>query len=407
MPRTKLTQHFIDTLPPPPGERTAIEYNDTDLPGFHIRASASSSVGTFVMSYKDGGNRRRHVRIGRTNELTLKEARQRAMAIKADVLRGDDPAAALKEKQAIPTLGAFLEQQYLPYSQRTKRSYISDESICRLRVIPEFGPVRMDKLTRKQLVAFHQRLLDEGLAPATCNHYVKLIRAAYNKAMEWEVVTRNPAAGIKLFHEDNQVDHILTDEELGRLLRVLRTDPNRAVCSVCLFLLATGARKSEALYARWEHIDEAARRWTIPSTTAKSRKVRSVPLNDTALAVLQSLPGRERGGWLFLSSRGDRMTCISKVWKRLRKAAGLPHLRLHDLRHCAASMLVNSGRSLYEVQAQLGHASPIITQRYAHLSTATMQEAANSIDTVLDRAAKAAESQEDVGETEEAQEAAS
>jgi integrase len=148
----------------------------------------------------------------------------------------------------------------------------------------------------------------KGLAPATCNHYIKLIRSAYNKAIEWEIVEKNPAAGLKLFREDNQVDHHLSDEELGRLLHVLHTDSNRAVCNVCLFLLATGARKSEALQARWEHIDEEARLWRIPMANTKARKVRSVPLNDTALSVLKSLPGRSRGEWLFISSRGERLS---------------------------------------------------------------------------------------------------
>lgn len=72
------------------------------------------------------------------------------------------------------------------------------------------------------------------------------------------------------------------------------------------------------------------------------------------------------------------MTTIHKVWHRLRKAAGLPTLRLHDLRHMYASLLVNDGRTLYEVQQILGHSSPVVTQRYAHLSTRALQEAAES-----------------------------
>lgn len=72
------------------------------------------------------------------------------------------------------------------------------------------------------------------------------------------------------------------------------------------------------------------------------------------------------------------MTTINKVWQRLRAEAGIPHVRLHDLRHQFASALVNSGRTLYEVQAILGHSDSTVTQRYAHLSTRTLQDAANS-----------------------------
>ena len=68
----------------------------------------------------------------------------------------------------------------------------------------------------------------------------------------------------------------------------------------------------------------------------------------------------------------------AQVWSRLRVKAGLPHLRIHDLRHQYASFLVNSGRTLYEVQQILGHSDPSVTQRYAHLSSKSLQEAANS-----------------------------
>jgi len=80
-------------------------------------------------------------------------------------------------------------------------------------------------------------------------------------------------------------------------------------------------------------------------------------------------------------------TTIMKVWSRLRTKAGVPHLRIHDLRHQYASFLVNSGRSLYEVQQILGHSDPKVTQRYAHLSTRSLQEAANSASVLIKRRA--------------------
>ena len=75
---------------------------------------------------------------------------------------------------------------------------------------------------------------------------------------------------------------------------------------------------------------------------------------------------------------GKPYTTIMKVWGRLRVKAGLPHLRIHDLRNQYASCLVNAGFSLYSVQACLGHSDPKVTQRYAHLSTKSLQDAANS-----------------------------
>jgi integrase len=102
-------------------------------------------------------------------------------------------------------------------------------------------------------------------------------------------------------------------------------------------------------------------------------------LNDAAIQVLDALDTEDNYDYLFVNSKtGKPYTTIHKAWERIRDEAGLPHLRLHDLRHSYASFLVNSGRSLYEVQQALGHSQPQVTQRYAHLSTRTLQEAANS-----------------------------
>jgi len=131
-------------------------------------------------------------------------------------------------------------------------------------------------------------------------------------------------------------------------------------------------------------VDIERRAFTIRATNSKSRKLRSVPLNDSAVEVLNGLDTKDDGGALFVSSRGKKrhenrqFTTIAKQWDRIRKAAELPHLRLHDLRHQFASFLVNDGRTLYEVQAILGHSSSKVTERYAHLSTATLQQASAS-----------------------------
>jgi len=94
--------------------------------------------------------------------------------------------------------------------------------------------------------------------------------------------------------------------------------------------------------------------------------------------VLDQLPTKGHHDWLFVNRDGERLKHIHQCWDRLRKKAGLPHLRLHDLRHQFASFLVNSGRTLYEVQAILGHSDPTVTTRYAHLSTRAMADAAQT-----------------------------
>ncbi len=163
------------------------------------------------------------------------------------------------------------------------------------------------------------------------------------------------------------------------MLQVLRTDDNRAVCQILLFLLSTGARLNEALVATWENIDMNKRVWRILASNSKSKRIRSVPLNDSALEVLRSVATQGQFEHVFINQQtGEPYTTISKVWDRIRRKANLPQLRIHDLRHGFASFLVNNGRTLYEVQTLLGHSSPSVTMRYAHLSTKALQDAANS-----------------------------
>ena len=206
------------------------------------------------------------------------------------------------------------------------------------------------------------------------------MKHALNLAIDWGMLTeKNPAVRVPLFNRPNGREHYLQGEELERVLAVLRNDPSRSVCRIALFLLSTGGRLNEALSAKWADVDRDNRVWRIAAATSKSKKVRSVPLNDAALAVLKELDTAGKFEHLFVNRlTGKPYTTVMKVWTRLRRAAGLPHLRLHDLRHTFASLLVNGGRTLYEVQTILGHSNPKVTERYAHLSSKSLQEAANS-----------------------------
>jgi integrase len=208
--------------------------------------------------------------------------------------------------------------------------------------------------------------------------------------MDWNMLAANPATKVPLFAEDNRVENYLDDEQLDRLLTVLRAPESpRSVCQIALFLLSTGARLNEALSAQWDHVDRQTRVWRIPAAVSKSGRVRVIPLNDSALEVLSQLETEGTYDHLFVNHRisiktgeqvgtGKPYTSIMRVFRRMTVKAGVPFLRIHDLRHQYASFLVNAGRTLYEVQQILGHSDPSVTQRYAHLSTKSLQDAANS-----------------------------
>jgi integrase len=147
--------------------------------------------------------------------------------------------------------------------------------------------------------------------------------------------------------------------------------------------------------------DRKNRVWRIPASNSKSKRIRSVPLSDAALDVLNQLKTEGKYEYLFINEQtGKPYTTIHKVWERLRRKAGLSKLRLHDLRHCNASWMVSSGISLFIVQEILGHSDPKVTMRYAHVASKTMLEASNTASAVIKASMPVAVEEVDAGPAE-------
>lgn len=380
MPVLKLTENFVSNNLVSPIGKARIEYCDTDVPGLYIEVRATNpGQGTYYLRYKNEVNSTAHQKIGRTSDITLAEARKKAKLQKAEIVLGADPRSEAKRRKAVITTNEFFELHYFPFAMSRKKSWKRDEELFRLRIKGVFGKKRLNEITRQQIQTFHTSVLAEGLSPASADHHLKLIRHAFNLAVEWDMLEKNPAAGIAQFNVDNKVEHYLNEEELERLVNVLRANDPPTVCQVALFLLSTGARLSEALQAKWSDINRISNVWRVEARNSKSGKIRSIPLNASAIDVLNQLGSEGKNEYLFVSRHThERLTSVNRVWGRLRVKAGLPHLRLHDLRHQFASFLVNSGRTLYEVQKILGHSDSKVTERYSHLSLATLQAASNS-----------------------------
>jgi integrase len=391
MPAKILNEQFIKTGLICPSNKSHIEFTDANRTGLYVEVrSTSQGRGTWWYRFKakDSGRTAR-IKIGRTDLVSVKLAKEQVRTLRAKAQLGEDLAGEQRKKKETLTWSAFFEQWYLPHAKQHLRSWGNLEEMHRLRIKDRFGDIKLNKITRHAVQQFHNELRDAGLAAASCDHHLKLLRQAMNQAVSWDFLETNPISKIQLFNESNAEERLMTDDELQRLMATLTQDRNATVALVIKLLLFTGARVNEALHARWADVSRAQRTWTILARNSKSKRRRSVPLSDAAIAILDQLGTETQSEWLFTSSRGDgkqRLTTINKAWQRIRQDADLAHVRLHDLRHMHASMLINSGHSLYIVQQVLGHSDPSVTQRYSHLSTATLHEAANSVGKYLDKA---------------------
>jgi integrase len=190
-------------------------------------------------------------------------------------------------------------------------------------------------------------------------------------------VSTNPTKHLPLLDDPTgKRDRYLSKTEAHRLLDAVTQSDNPMLKHVIHMLLMTGARKREVLDAKWKDFDLEKRQWCIPIN--KLGRPRYVPISDGVLELLKNLPRDGQNPYVFPNpDTGKPYREIFKSWHTARKLAGLSDVRIHDLRHSFASFLVNSGRSLYEVQRILGHTQIKTTQRYAHLSQDTLLEAAN------------------------------
>lgn len=380
MPIMKLNQNLIEQGIPLPDGVARLEACDQDFPGLYLELRATApGQGTFYYRYKDDSKKTCHKRIGTAADISLADARKQAKILKGEIASGVDPKGDEKAKAKVLTFTEFFNEHYLPYVKPRKRSWKRDEELFRLRIQKVFGDKRLNEITRQQIQTFHTALLAEGLAPASCDHHIKLMKHAFNLAIDWDLLTeKNPAVRVPLFGVDNKVENYLDEEGLKKLLAVLvaAATPTAAIAR---FLLASSLRLNEVLSARWVDLNRQTRSLRVEAKTAKSKKGRAAVLSDSAMQVLDELDTEGKFEYIFVNPQtGTRYFSYRKAWLKFTHAAGCEHLRCHDLRHIGASHMINSGRTLYEVQQVLGHSNPSVTQRYAHLSTSSLQAAVAS-----------------------------
>jgi len=379
MPVLPSSSRAISTLVCP-ASKGKDRFHDPRCKGLLLEVRRSGGKTWYVTYTTQRGQRREH-RLGDFRDLTLTEARQLAEQHRHAVAMGRDPVEEKAVLRQVPTLESFVESTFLPYIKITKSSWKQDLSLLRRHILPALGTKPLDAITRTDVLALVQKRIGDGAAAGSVNRVVILLRYMFNQAIRWETagVKANPTKDIPLLKLNNQRQRFLSSEEAARLLEAVRQSNNPVLGSIVAMLLLTGARKREVMDARWDCVDWNRRIWRIP--ISKSGRARYVPLSDGALLLLRQRQFEVAEGcpWIFANPEsGEPFKCITNAWVTARLRAGMPELRIHDLRHSFASFLINNGRSLYEVQKILGHSSAKMTERYAHLAHDTLLAASNA-----------------------------
>lgn len=377
MPNANLDAIFVRNAVCPEG-KNKVDYYDNAITGFILECRSSGGK-TFSLRYRDDHGKLRQHKIGDSKAISFEKAKAAALKLRSRVVLGEDPSEERKTKRIIPTLAEFCHDRYMPFVKGYKRSWDSDDSYLRNHLLPKFGSCHLDEIKQEAVIEFHHGMRASGYAPATANRMVILLRYIFNLGKKWKIpgVENNPTAGVVLLEANNARERYLSSEETQRLVVVLQDSDNQQLKFIVPLLLLLGCRKRELLDSTWGDFDLARRLWRIPMT--KSGKARHVPVSDTVVQLLGQLPRWPDCPYVVPNPKSKKpYVSIFASWDTARKKAGMPELRMHDLRHSFASFLVNSGRSIYEVQKLLGHTQLKTTQRYSHLSPETLLNAADA-----------------------------
>ncbi len=321
--------------------------------------------GWFV-SYIDASGKRR-------KEKVTAHTRTQALTALSGIKTREEKGRILGVRAASEITTADLLARYKRHQKTRLRSTTFERLQGILETLKAHLPASAKDITRKSV----QDLISsrgETVAAGTIQKEVTALKHALKLAVEWELLHENVAQGAKLPRVPEGRTRYLTPLELKAALNAAK-DWMKAPIALAAF---TGMRRGELLALRWLDVDLSNRRLYLHET--KNGSLRVLVLNELAAQVFASLPLGSPADTVLTGVNPQRLTVYTK---RVFVKLGIQDASFHSLRHTAASWLVMQGVDLYAVGQLLGHKTPRMTQRYAHLSPHYMAGAVGKLDGVF------------------------
>ncbi|MCI4625028.1 MAG: tyrosine-type recombinase/integrase [Candidatus Magnetoovum sp. WYHC-5] len=238
-----------------------------------------------------------------------------------------------------------------------------------LRTLKEYiGDIELSVINVQKIDKFISSLNQKKLKKVSINNYIRHLKSAFQKAVDWEYIKSNPFKNVKPYQIIN-IPRYLSQDEIDKLLTVIKDEEFKIMI---LLFLNTGMRRKELLNLEWTDIKTDY----IHLKKTKRNLERAFPMTDKTKALLNDLKQISKGKRLF---RWTDINFISKMFKASAKKAGLEDIKLHDLRHTFASYLAMAGESLNTIQELLGHQQISTTQIYSHLSQDHLKNALSKL----------------------------
>jgi integrase len=353
---------------------------------------------TFVVYYRTAGGTQRLHTIGDLGTWTLDTARSEAKRLLLAVDREKADPVADKSRARIEAKTGTVKAMFTAYvdarrndPRRPMKRANDLLELAELHIFDKFGARPWQDVKRSEV-----REWLEGFAkhPSQGNNALRALRAAYNWRMKLDdespakrSAAGNPAAGVALFPtKPRQVRLELAQlPALDKAINAATDDPYMR--ALFRFILATGCRRSEAIGLKWADVILMPKTAAATFQDVKAGGAHTVPLSSEAAALLRGLPRIVDNPHVFPGRlKGAPLVGIDKAWNRARKAAGVPGLRIHDLRRSVGSWLGDAGFSSKQIGTVLGHKSDITSRVYMALGDTSKREAVNAAAALMRKA---------------------
>jgi len=376
---------------------------DTDVRGFSITIYPSGNR-AFALDYRIGGRQRR-MTIGRWPEWNTVAARERAKELRRDIDEGFDPLSLRESAREAPRVSDMITRYLEEHTPHLAPRNAADQyTIMHKLVAPDWGNRLVTEITKADV----EKLLSKIAAgrarpskakpnnrarklqgvkptPVRANRVGEVLRKMFSLAVGWGWRDDNPASGFRRRLE-NERERFLTPEEIGRLAKALDAADDQRAAGIIRLCMLTGARVGEVRQARFEQFNLDLGSWSKPAATTKQRKIHRIPISNEVATIVRQRQLLVPSGnpWLFPSDTpGQPVQEIRRFWKAIQTEADLPGVRVHDLRHTFASLLVSGGASLEMIGKLLGHTQMQTTQRYAHLMDSPLREGLDTVASIF------------------------
>jgi integrase len=358
MPSCKLTKRIIDALPSLVG-RDEIWW-DEDLKGFGLKVTPAGRK-VFLVQYRPAGDRRnpRKYTIGEYGSTTPYQARVEAQRILAERAAGRDRQAEkqITKRRIASEQVADLAEEFIVRHVAQNRTAGETARILRREVLPRWGNRMLTEISKRDVVALLDTVRGRG-APVMANRVLAAVRKFFNWCISRGLVDVSPCAGVGLPTREKARHRVLSDEELGAVLKAAR-EIGYPFGSMVEMLALTAQRRDEVGRLTWDQLDLEKVAWVMPPEHAKNGKPHIVHLSKPILRLINSTP--RHGSLVFTSNGTTLFQGFSKAKARLDRLSGVSDWTLHDLRRTAISGMARLGVAPHVADKILNHQSGTIS----------------------------------------------